>query len=151
MKVILRENVESLGKAGDTVTVSDGYARNYLIPRGLCVEASSMNVKMLEQERKLIAKKMERQRDQAKTLGERLKNVAVTIPMKVGEQDKLFGSVTSRDIEKALAAQGIEVNRKSIIVEEPIRSLGEFHVRIKLHTDVHSEVKVIVTGEEDVT
>ena len=150
MKVILKEDVESLGKTGDTVSVSDGYARNFLIPKGLCIEASNKNVKVLEHERKLIEKKLERQREQAKTLSEKLKAVSVTIPMKVGEQDKLFGSVTSKDIEKALAARGVDVNRRSIMMEEPIRSLGEFRVKIKLHPEVFSEVSVIVTGEEDV-
>lgn len=150
MKVILKEDVESLGKMGDTVSVSDGYARNFLIPKGLCIEASNKNVKVLEHERKLIEKKLERQREQAKTLSEKLKAVSVTIPMKVGEQDKLFGSVTSKDIEKALAARGVEVNRRNIMMEEPIRSLGEFRVKIKLHPEVFSEVSVVVTGEEDV-
>ncbi|GAI87040.1 unnamed protein product, partial [marine sediment metagenome] len=126
MKVILKENVESLGTTGDTLKVADGYARNFLIPRGLAIEASNKNIKTLEHEKRLIAQKREREKKKAESLLEKFLNITCTIPKRIGEQDKLFGSVTTKDIEKSLREQGIEVEKKNIIIEEPIKSLGEF-------------------------
>lgn len=147
MKVILKDNIESLGKAGDTVKVSDGYARNYLIPRGLAVEASSRTLKAFEHEKKQIMQKIERERKVAETLAERVKGTVCTIIRRVGEQDKLFGSVTAKDIEKSLHEQGIEIDKKMILLEEPIRATGEFTVRIKLRPGVITEIKVVVEAE----
>jgi large subunit ribosomal protein L9 len=147
MKVILKESVESLGKAGDAVKVADGYARNYLIPKGLAVEASSRSLKTLEIEKKQILQKIESERKKAAVLIEKLQAVNCVIARRVGEQDKLFGSVTTKDIEKSLADQGMEIDRKMIVIEEPIKSLGEFSVKIKLQPGVATEIKITVVGE----
>ncbi len=148
MKIILKEDVESLGHMGDAIKVSDGYARNYLIPKGLAIEASSKNIKGLDHEKRIIAKKTEKQREKAESLVEALGNITCTISRKVGEQDKLFGSVTSKDIEENLRNQGIAIERKNIVIEEPIKKLGEFTVKVKVHPGIHGEVKVIVVSEE---
>ena len=147
MKVILKENVESLGKAGDAVKVADGYARNYLIPKGLAVEASSWSLKALEHEKKRIMKKIESEKKKAELIVETLRGVTCTLYRRAGERDKLFGSVTTKDIEKSLIEQGIEIDRKMIILEEPVRSLGEFPVKIKLQPGVTAEIKITVVGE----
>ena len=147
MQVILKENVESLGKAGDTLKVSDGYARNFLIPRGLAIEASSKSMKTLEQEKKHILQRVERERKTAELLVEKINGVTCTISRRVGEQDKLFGSVTTKDIEKCLLDQGIDVDRKTILLEEPIKSLGEFPVKIRLQPGITAEIKIMVVAE----
>ena len=147
MKVILKENVESLGKAGDAVKVADGYARNYLIPKGMAVEASSWSLKALENEKKRIMKKIETERKKAELMVESLRGVTCTLYRRAGEQDKLFGSVTTKDIEKSLKEQGIEIDKKMIILEEPVRSLGQFPVKIKLQPGVTAEIKISVVGE----
>jgi large subunit ribosomal protein L9 len=147
MKVILKETVESLGKAGDILKVADGYARNFLIPRRLAIEASSKSLKTLEQEKKHILQKVEKGKKQAELLVEKINGVTCTISRRIGEQDKLFGSVTTKDIEKSLSDQGIEIDRKTIILEEPIKSLGEFPVKIRLQPGITAEIKIIVVGE----
>ncbi len=147
MKVILKENVESLGKAGEAVKVADGYARNYLIPKGLAVEASSWSLKALEHEKKRIMQKIESEKKKAELMVEKLRGVTCTLYRRAGEQDKLFGSVTTKDIEKSLIEQGIEIDRRMIILEEPVRSLGEFPVKIKLQPGVTAEIKIMVVGE----
>jgi large subunit ribosomal protein L9 len=150
MKIILKETVESLGKAGDTLKVADGYARNFLIPRGLAIEASSKTMISLEQEKKQILLKVEREKKKAELLYENMKDVSCTIARRVGEQEKLFGSVTTKDIEKSLSEQGIEIDRKMIVLEEPIKSLGEFPVKIRLQPGMYVEIKVIViSGSEE--
>jgi len=150
MKVILMENVASLGKAGDTLKVADGYARNFLIPRGLAIEESSKSMKVLEQEKKKILQKVEKEKKKAELLLEKMKDVTCTISRRVGEQEKLFGSVTTKDIETSLLDQGIEIDRKTIILEEPIKSLGEFPVKIRLQPGMYAEIKVIVVaGSEE--
>lgn len=148
MKVILKDNVESLGKMGDIVNVSIGYARNYLIPKGLAVEASNKNIKALELEKGVIKRKEEKQQKRAESLRDDLAKVTCIIKRKVGEQDKLFGSVTSKDIEKALEEQGIQVDKKNISIDDPIKSVGEFPVTVKLYHGVTSEIKVVVVAEE---
>lgn len=147
MKVILKDTIESLGKAGDTVKVSDGYARNYLIPRGLAVEASNKTLKAFEHEKKQIMQKLERERKAAETLAERIRGTTCTLIRRVGEQDKLFGSVTAKDIEKSLHEQGIEIDKKMIVLDEPIKSTGEFPLKIKLRPGVFTEIRVIVEAE----
>jgi large subunit ribosomal protein L9 len=149
MKIILLENNESLGKAGDILKVADGYARNYLIPRGLAVESSSKTLKNVEQEKKHILQKLEREKKQADILVEKIKGITCTISRRVGEQEKLFGSVTTKDIEKSLSDQGIEIDRKMIVLEEPIKSLGEVSVKIRLQAGISTEIKVIVVGESE--
>ena len=147
MKVILKQNVESLGKAGDLVKVADGYARNFLIPKGLAVGANSRNLKVFEHEKHRILQQAEKIQKQAEDMAAQLGAVTCTIARRVGEQEKLFGSVGAKDIEEALVAQGIEVDKKSVLLDEPIKALGEFPVRIKLSAGVTGEIKVVVVAE----
>jgi large subunit ribosomal protein L9 len=147
MHIILKENVSTLGKAGDVVRVSVGYARNYLIPKGLALEATNKNVEVLEREKKTILAKIEKEKKKSQSLAEKLAGASCTIVRRVGEQDKLFGSVNVKDIEEALMALGLEVNRKNIILDEPIKALGEFPIKIKLPAGVVSEIKVIVAPQ----
>jgi large subunit ribosomal protein L9 len=147
MKVILKQNVESLGKAGDLVKVADGYARNFLVPKGLAAEANSRNLKVFEHEKQQILQQAEKIQKQAEETAVRLSAVTCTIARRVGEQEKLFGSVGAKDIEAALVAQGIEIDKKSVLLDEPIKALGEFPVRIKLSAGVTGEIKVVVVAE----
>ena len=147
MKVVLKQNVESLGKAGDLVKVADGYARNFLIPKGLAAQASTGNLKAFEHEKKRILLHADKIQKQAEEMAAQLGAVTCTIARRVGEQEKLFGSVGAKDIEEALIAQGIEVDKKSVLLDEPIKALGEFPVRIKLSAGVTGEIKVIVVAE----
>jgi large subunit ribosomal protein L9 len=147
MQVILKQKVESLGKAGDTVNVSDGYARNFLIPRGLAIEANFKNISTLDHEKKTIQQRAEKEKKNAETLAVQFKKAVCTIMRRVGEQDKLFGSVNAKDIQEALLALDLSVDRKSIILNSPIRELGEFMVPIKLPAGITAEIKVIVAPE----
>jgi large subunit ribosomal protein L9 len=147
MKVVLKQNVESLGKAGDLVKVADGYARNFLIPKGLAAEANSRNLKTFEHEKQRILQQAEKIQKQAEETAARLSAVTCTIARRVGEQEKLFGSVGAKDIEEALIAQGIEVEKKSVLLDEPIKALGEFPVRIRLSAGMTGEIKVVVVAE----
>ena len=148
MKVILKQNVPSLGRAGDLIKVNDGYARNLLIPKGLAVEADDKNIKAYEFEKKNILQKAQKEKTGAQELAERLAQVTLTLPRKVGDQHKIFGSVTSKDIEVALKEKGFDIDRKMILHDEQIKSLGEFKVRVKLLPGVETELKVNVVGEE---
>lgn len=149
MKVILKEHVDSLGNVGETVKVSDGYARNFLIPKGLAVEASSKNVKSVEDERRRILQKAEKERRKAQSMADRLAGVTCVIRRRVGEQDKLFGSVNTRDIEECAVSMGLELERKWIVLEEPIRELGTFPVKVKLPGGVAAEITVSVEAETE--
>jgi len=149
MKVILREDVDTLGKMGDIVRVADGYARNFLIPKGLAIEASVKNVRVLEHEKKGVRQRAEKERKKAEALLEKFTNITCTVSRRVGKQDKLFGAVTARDIENALREQGIEVDRKAIILEEPLKSLGEFPVKIRLYPGIVAEITVVVSRAEE--
>jgi len=148
MKVILKQNVPSLGKAGDLVKVNDGYARNLLIPKGLAIEADDKNIKVFELEKKNVLQKAQKEKAGAQDLAARLGQVTLTLSRKVGDQHKIFGSVTSKDIESALKEKGFDIDRKMIVHDEQIKSLGEFKVRIKLHSGIETELKVNVVGEE---
>jgi large subunit ribosomal protein L9 len=147
MKVILKQNVPSLGKAGDLIKVNDGYARNLLIPKGLAIEANEKNVKTLEHEKKNILQKTQKEHKTAQDLSLALSNVTLTMSRKVGDQDKIFGLVTTKDIEAALKEKGYNIDRKTIIHDEQIKSLGEFKIKIRLLSGVDTEVKLIVIGE----
>lgn len=147
MKVILKQNVPSLGKAGDLVKVNDGYARNLLIPKGLAIEANEKNIKTFEHDKKNILQRAEKEQKAAHDLSARLSDVTLTIPRKVGDQYKIFGSVTSKDIELALQEKGFNIDKKMIIHDEQIKSLGEFKVKIKIHSGVEAEIKLNVVGE----
>ncbi|OGP67194.1 MAG: 50S ribosomal protein L9 [Deltaproteobacteria bacterium RBG_16_44_11] len=150
MKVILKQNVPSLGKAGDLIKVHDGYARNYLIPKGLATEADEKNIKTFEHEKRNILRKAEKEHKSAEDLALVLANVTLAFSRKVGDQDKIFGSVTTKDIEESLKEKGYSIDRKMIILDDHIKSLGEFKVKIKLTAGVETELKVIVTGESRV-
>ncbi|MBW2544624.1 MAG: 50S ribosomal protein L9 [Deltaproteobacteria bacterium] len=147
MKIILKKDVESVGKAGNLLNVSDGYARNFLIPRGLGIEASSKNMKDLKDEMETAAKRVTKEKKAAQSMVERLEGVTCNISRKVGQQDKLFGSVNTKDIGDALREQGIKIDKRDILLEEPIKSLGEFSVKIKLHSGISADIKVVVAGE----
>jgi large subunit ribosomal protein L9 len=147
MKVILTENVDALGLAGDVVNVKDGYARNYLIPKSRALPATPGNVKKMEQMRKKIDAFQAKSRHEAERLAQRIASLALTMTRQAGENEKLFGSVTSMDIERALHAQGVELDRKKILLEEPIKQLGVYQVPIKLHPEVTTEVEIRVEKE----
>lgn len=147
MKIILKKDVESVGRAGDLVNVSDGYARNFLIPRGLGIEASSKSMKVLKNEMDIVERRVQKEKKAAQSMVERLEGVTCNIFRKVGQQDKLFGSVSTKDIGDALREQGIEIDKRNILLEEPIKSLGEFSVKIKLHSGISADIKVVVAGE----
>lgn len=145
MKVILKENIEKLGEMGSVVEVADGYARNYLIPRNLALEASLKNIKKFEHERNIILKRAEKVKKKAEELAERISKITVNIKAQTGEDDKLFGSVTSMDIADALLKQGIEIDRRKIIMpKEPIKRLGSYTVEIKLHPQVTASLNIEV-------
>ena len=147
MKVILLEDVPSLGKAGDLVKVSDGYGRNYLIPQKKALVATEKSVKVMEHQRRLVQQRMEKAKKDAEKLGRQIENLSCTFAKTVGESGKLFGSVTSMDVENYLKENGIEVDRKKIALEEPIKNLGMFTVPIKLHPEVTTHLKVWVVQE----
>ena len=147
MKLILREDVENLGKVGDVVDVAGGYGRNYLLPRGLAVKASTKNLKEQEHQKKLIQARLHRQKKDAVEMAGSLDSVSCTIARKTGEDEKLYGSVTSRDIEEALKEEGVSIDRKRILLEEPIKKLGVYTVPVKLHTEVTGNIKVWVVKE----
>lgn len=148
MQVILRENVENLGRIGDIVKVSDGYARNFLLPRGLVIEADEKNKAAIEHHKKGLEKKRQAQRSVSEDLAKKLADFSVTIARKVGEHDKLFGSVSATDIAEALKNGGFAVEKRSIHIEHPIKALGVHPVTVKLDTDVSATVKVWVVKEE---
>jgi len=147
MKVILKEDVHNLGDVGQVVAVKPGYARNYLIPQGLAVMADEKNVKRIEHEQRLISKQLAKLKGAATELGGAMQGLALTFTRKVGEQDKLFGSVTSRDLEDALRADGHAVSRRQIRLGEAIRDLGVYEVVIRLHPEVHPTIRVWVVAE----
>ncbi len=144
MKVILREAVEGLGGAGDVIIVADGHARNYLIPMRLAVQATEKNQRQLEHEKRLLAHVEVKAKQGAEQLAEQIAGVTCTMQRRAGENNRLFGSVTPQNIAEALAAQLIEIDRRQIDMEEPIRELGIFTVPIRLHSDVIANVQVIV-------
>ena len=148
MQVILRADVENLGRLGDVVSVKPGYGRNYLLPQGMAMAATKANLKVFELERKKLQAEMDALRAVAGELGSRIKNADITITMRVGENNKLYGSVTSAVIADALAAKGIEIDRRRVIIDAPIRTIGEFPVRVRLHADVLAELTIKVQPEE---
>lgn len=148
MKVILRADVENLGSLGDVVNVKPGYGRNYLLPQGMAMIASPGNMKVFEHERKKLQARMDALRAEALGLQGRLEKLEIVIPMHVGENGKLYGSVTSSIIGEAIAAMGIDVDRRRILMDAPIRALGEHPVRIRLHADVVAVVPVKVISDQ---
>ncbi|MGI8844451.1 MAG: 50S ribosomal protein L9 [Gemmatimonadaceae bacterium] len=144
MEVILRQAVENLGKPGDLVAVKAGYARNYLIPRGFALAANEGNKKRIEQQKTRLEAAENERRGAAQQLADRLEQVSLTFSARVGEEDKLFGSVTAADIAQQLHAQGFEIEKRQVDLHEPIKSLGVYRIPIKLHADVKPEVRVWV-------
>lgn len=147
MKVILKEDMENLGNFGDAVKVANGYARNYLIPRGMAVEASEGSLKQFESQKEARTKKVSKQKGDAEKLAGEISLLQLDFQRKAGEDDKLFGSVTSMDIESALGGKGYRIDRKNILLPEPIKTLGVFTVSVRLHPEVKAEFKVSVGKE----
>jgi large subunit ribosomal protein L9 len=147
MKVILRQDFEQLGKLGDVVEVKDGYARNYLIPRKIAYHATPSAIRILEEEKKQYARKLEKQKTGSEKLAAELEKISLTIQMKVGEDDKLFGSVTSQMIADGLQEKGITLDKRWIELEEPIKALGIYEVPVKLPGGVMAKVEVWVVRE----
>ena len=147
MKIILREDVEKLGKAGEVVKVKDGYGRNYLIPRKLAVLANVRNMKALDHDRRTIETRAKKTRKTAESTAATLSAVALTLPAKAGEEGKLFGAITSRDIAEALGKAGVIVDRKAIQLADPIKQVGDYKVKIRVAADVFPEISVSVVSE----
>jgi large subunit ribosomal protein L9 len=148
MQVILRERLDNLGSAGDVVDVKPGYARNYLIPQGLAYEATAANVRRIEREKAATAQKAVAARDAAQAQAGTIEGVSLTFNARAGEEGRLFGSITSGDIAEKLAEQGIQIDRRQIELDEPIKALGVFSVPVRLHAEVRPEIKVWVIKEE---
>jgi len=147
MQVVLKEDVANLGEMGDVVRVRDGYARNYLLPQGLVVVANKKNLKALEHERRMIGQRKEQLVKEAQGVSDKLAAVTLSFAVKVGEEGKLFGSVTNQDIEKALKAEGFDVDRRKILLDEPIKMVGEYEVPVKLGPEVTPSIKVRVASD----
>ena len=148
MEVILKEDIVNLGKMGEVVRVRDGYARNYLLPRGLVLVANKKNLKGFDHQKRVIGAQREKVVKQAQGLSDKLAAVSLVIAVKTGEEGKLFGSVTNMDIERALREKGFDIERRKIHLDEPIKNLGDFEVPVRLAADVTATVKVSVVPEE---
>ena len=148
MQVILREDVEKLGKIGDLVKVADGYARNFLVPGKKAIEATPKNLNAMNHAKKMVSDRLRKLKKEAAADADVIKNLSITIKAKVGEEGKLFGSVTSMDIVDAMKAQGVVVDKRKLVLDEPIKRLGDFTITVKLHSDVTADFKVSVVGEE---
>lgn len=147
MKVILRRNFDQLGKVGDVANVKDGYARNYLIPRQIAYQATKGNILALNEEKKQILKKDAKELDIAQKLANEIEKVSITIPVKVGEEDKIFGTVTSQMIADSMKEKGYDIDKRKIEITEPIKALGIYSVTIKIHPSVSAVVKTWVVRE----
>ncbi len=148
MKVLLKEDVPKLGSVGDEVVVKDGYGRNFLIPTGKALLATPKNLKQFRHQKSLVDHKVRKFRGVAQGVADQIAKLSLTIKKKVGEQGKLFGSVTSQEIADMVSAQGVEIDRRKIQLGEPIKSLGEFKIPIKLHPQDTAEIQLTVSGEE---
>ena len=144
MKVILLNDVENLGLAGDIVIVKPGYARNRLIPQGLALRASNKNVAIASERKKAETVKLERENIALQKLAKKLSNVEITIEVNVGEEEKMFGSITNLDVHKELTSKGFELDKNQIIIDEPIKALGIYHAKVKIAKDITSDVKLYV-------
>ena len=144
MKVILMSDVENLGDSGDIVTVKPGYARNMLIPMGLALRASKRNIAVASEQKRVALVKVERENQAMEILAKKLRKVEITIEVKVGEEEKMFGSITNKDIHKELIDKGFELDKNQISINEPIKALGIYHVTVKVAKDVTSDVKLYV-------
>lgn len=149
MEVILTQDIEHLGSAGEVVTVKNGYGRNYLLPQGLAIAATRRNKAKLEHDRATIERRVAKQRADAQAIADRLNGMTLKFERRVGEDDKLFGSVTSRDIADQLAVAGIEIDHRKIVLPEPIKSLGKFEVPVKVGSGVEATLKFWVVAQAD--
>jgi large subunit ribosomal protein L9 len=148
MEVILKEDISNLGHRGDVVKVADGYGRNYLLPRKLAMEANAANKAVIEQMKAAAVRRFAKEKAEAEQLVTQLNTLSLVFTRRVGENDHLFGSVTSSDIAQELAAKGFSIDRRKVQLDEPLKSTGEFHVPVKLHREVTAHVSVTVKGEE---
>jgi len=144
MKVIFLQDVKSHGKKGEIKEVAEGFANNYLIPKGLAKPASEGNLKSLEAQKQAEARRKEREKDEARALAAKLENMTLEIPSKAGENGRLFGSITNKQIAEALEKAGIRIDKRKIVLDDPIRALGVYRVPVKLHSEVAAELKVYV-------
>ena len=144
MEIILLSDVENVGQSGDIITVKPGFARNKLIPQGLALRASSRNVAIAEEKKKIAGTKLERETQALQLLAKKLSDVEITIEVKVGEEEKMFGSITNKDVHKELVAKGFELDKNQISIKEPIKALGIFHANVKIAKDITSDVKLYV-------
>jgi len=147
MKVVLKDDIKNVGKMGQIVDVADGYARNYLVPRGLAVEANIKNLKSLEHEKKIIQEKAKRIKNSSQTLSDKISTMTLVIKAKAGDEGKLFGTVTSMDIAELLKNEGIEMDKKKIFLDEPIKRLGSYSVNIKIHPEISTHLNIQVVEE----
>jgi large subunit ribosomal protein L9 len=148
MKVILKQDVEKLGRRGDVVSVAPGFGRNYLLPRKMAIAVTPTNIKMIEIERQALKKKVEIERKSFQSLAQKLNQVSLTFTRRAGEKDVIFGSVSSGDVKEALDGLGYDIDKKKIVLDEPIKRLGNFSVPIKIGPDDRAEIKVVVAREE---
>ena len=144
MKIILLSDVENLGESGDVIAVKPGYARNKLIPQGLALRASNRNIAVANENKKVATAKLERENQALNILAKKLSKVEITIEVKVGDEEKMFGSITNKDIHKELIDKGFEIEKNQISIEEPIKALGIYHINIKISKDITSDVKLYV-------
>lgn len=149
MRVILKETIESLGIIGSEVAVADGYARNYLLPQNKAVQATKANRKMMEQARAKFELQIAKEREFAEEMAKRLDGVTCTIPAKVSDEDRLYGSVTSKDVIQALAGQGVEIEKQMLLMKESIKTTGVYKIPVRVYRDVEPEITVEVVPEEE--
>ena len=149
VQLILRDDVPNLGKIGDVVRVKPGYARNYLLPRGLAVEASPKNLRVLEHQRRVIAAKADREHKSAEASAKRLDGLQITVRARAGEEGRLFGSVTNMDVERLLADKGFQVERRRIVLDEPIKQLGTYPITVQVGRAVRATVQLTVEAEPE--
>ena len=144
MKIILLSDVENLGESGDVIAVKPGYARNKLIPQGLALRASNRNIAVANENKKVATAKLERENQALNVLAKKLSKFEITIEVKVGDEEKIFGSITNKDIYKELIDKGFEIEKNQISIEEPIKALGIYHINVKISKDITSDVKLYV-------
>lgn len=144
MKVILKTDFESLGRAGDLLEVKDGFARNFLIPRQIVLVATTRNVKALEHQKRTIADQLRKERQEMELLSKKMSEVSITIPVQVGEEGKLFGSITNKDVTEALAKEGFQIDKRKVRLESPIKETGSFSISIGLHPDITATIQLHV-------
>ena len=144
MKIILLSDVENLGESGDVIAVKPGYARNKLIPQGFALRASNRNIAVANENKKVATDKLERENQAMNVLAKKLSKVEITIEVKVGDEEKMFGSITNKDIHKELIDKGFEIEKNQISIKEPIKALGIYHINVKISKDITSDVKLYV-------